>query len=63
MARPKECKAYADPLIDEVRGVRRAISEAFDNDVEKLCDYLQQIEEQHQGRVIKPVQKLARGSR
>ena len=55
MRKNKNDKPYSDPLIDEVREVRRALSETFQNDAEKLCDYLQHIEEQHQGRVIKPV--------
>jgi hypothetical protein len=33
-----------DPLIDEVRSIRKAISDQFDNDVDRLCDYLQQRE-------------------
>lgn len=35
---------YADPLIDEVRAIRRAISEAYDNDVWKLGDHLKEVE-------------------
>ena len=58
MSRAKDHKSSADPLVDEVRGVRKALSETFDNDVEKLCDYLRHIEEQHQERVAKPVQDL-----
>ena len=59
MMKNKNDKPYPDPLIDEVREVRRALSETFQNDVEKLCDYLQRIEEQHQERVVKPVQVIS----
>ena len=55
----KNDKPYSDPLIDEVREVRRALSATFQNDVDKLCDYLQRIEEQHQERVVKPVQVIS----
>ncbi|NKC11149.1 MAG: hypothetical protein GKR94_02760 [Gammaproteobacteria bacterium] len=58
MNHPKEHKSYVDPLVDEVRDVRKALSETFDNDIKKLCDYLRRIEEQHQDRIIKPVQDL-----
>ena len=30
----------ADPLIDEVRRIRRSICEQFGNDVDRLCDHL-----------------------
>ena len=31
----------ADPLIDEVRRIRRSICEQFGNDVDRLCDHLE----------------------
>ena len=40
-------QAMSDPLIDEVRAIRRAISEQYDNDVDRLCDHLQELERQH----------------
>ena len=43
-----------DPLIDEVRAIRRAISEQFGNDVDQLCDYLQELERQHPERLVEP---------
>ena len=43
-----------DPLIDDVRAVRRAISDQFDNDVDRLCEHLRQREEQHPQRLTKP---------
>ncbi len=42
-----------DPLIDEVRAIRRRLSERFGNDVDRLADHLKTIEKQHKGRVIK----------
>jgi len=43
-----------DPLIDEVRAIRRKISDRFGNDVTRLIDHLRCIEKQHPGRVVKP---------
>ncbi len=43
-----------DPLIDEVRAIRRAISEQFGNDVGRLCDHLQELERQHPERLVQP---------
>jgi hypothetical protein len=37
-----------DPLIDEVRSIRRAISDQYGNDVDRLCDHLQELERQHE---------------
>ncbi len=41
-----------DPLIDEFRAIRRAISERFDNDVDKLIDHLQHRQREHADRVV-----------
>jgi hypothetical protein len=41
-----------DLLIDEVREIRRRISERFDNDIDKLCDHLQEIEKQHPEKLM-----------
>lgn len=43
-----------DPLIDEVRAVRKAISDQFDNDVDRLCDHLRQLEKRDAHRLVKP---------
>lgn len=43
-----------DPLIQEVRDMRRELSNRFGNDVTKLCDYLREIESQYPGRVVAP---------
>ncbi len=34
----------SDPLIDEVRAVRKELSDRFGNDVGRLCEYLRQVE-------------------
>lgn len=41
-----------DPLIDELREIRRKICEEFDNNVEKLCDHLQELEREHPERLV-----------
>ena len=33
-----------DPLVDEVRSIRREISERFGNDVDRLCEHLESLE-------------------
>ena len=57
MSQPNEHTSYMDSLVDEVRRVRKALADTFENDIDKLCEYLRQIEEQHQERVINPVQE------
>ena len=47
----------SDPLIDEVRQIREKLSKLFNNDVEKLCDHLQEQEQQHPERLIEPGEK------
>jgi len=43
-----------DPVIDEVRAVRKAIADQFENDIDKLCDELQRREQEHPDRIAKP---------
>ena len=40
-------QSVSDPLIDEVRSIRREISERYGNDVDRLCDHLRELERQH----------------
>ncbi len=40
----------ADALIDEVRGIRREISERFGGDVDRLCDHLATIMQDYEAR-------------
>ena len=54
MPEPSQPETYPDPLIDEVRTIRKAISDEFDNDVDRLCDHLQGREAEHQDRVVRP---------
>lgn len=53
MTEPKH-DALPDPLIDEVRAIRRAILEECGNDLAKLVDRLREIERQHPERVVQP---------
>jgi len=36
----------ADPLIDEVRAIRREVSAEFGNDAERLCAHLREVEQE-----------------
>ena len=40
----------ADPLIDEVRAIRRSICDEFGNDVEKLVEHLRAVEAEYRTR-------------
>ncbi|MGA2442269.1 MAG: hypothetical protein ABSH08_15050 [Tepidisphaeraceae bacterium] len=40
----------ADPLIDEVRAIRRSICDLFGEDVEKLAEHLRAVEREYRGR-------------
>ncbi|HZZ28384.1 MAG TPA: hypothetical protein VFE46_10320 [Pirellulales bacterium] len=42
-----------DPVIDEIREVRRRISAQFDHDPARLVAYYQQLQEQHRDRLMK----------
>ena len=43
----------SDPLIDEIREIRRTISEAHGNNVLRLGKHLQEIQRRHPGRLIR----------
>ena len=47
-------RGTTDPLVDEVRAIRRRICEEFGNDVEKLCDHLAELEQRHAERLVIP---------
>jgi hypothetical protein len=51
-----------DPLIEDVRRVRVALSEQFGNDVRRLCEYLRQLESQFPERIATPRRSRDRGS-
>lgn len=42
-----------DPLLDEVREMRRQLIERFDGDLDRLAEYLREIERRHPERVIR----------
>ena len=50
----KDNPVAGDPLIDEIRSIRKAISDQFGNDVDRLCDHLQQLEKKHKERIGLP---------
>ncbi|NOT01731.1 MAG: hypothetical protein HOP29_14005 [Phycisphaerales bacterium] len=54
MSGQKPTTRATDPLIDEIREIRREIAEQFDNDIHKLCDHLRQLEQCHGDRLIRP---------
>jgi hypothetical protein len=43
-----------DPIVDEVRSIRRELSARFANDVGKLCEHLRQIEAGYSNRLVQP---------
>ena len=49
-----ETRDAPDPLIEEVRSVRRALSEQTGNDVDRLCERLREIEKENASRVVTP---------
>lgn len=40
----------ADPLIDEVRTIRRSICDLFEQDMDKLVEHLRSVEQEYSGR-------------
>jgi hypothetical protein len=48
----KDGLTHPDPLVDEVRAVRRGISERFGNDVNQLCAHLREVQRRYGGRVV-----------
>lgn len=44
--------APEDPVIAEVRAVRRELAERFGNDIDALCDFLAEQEQQHPERLV-----------
>ena len=50
--------ATPDPLVDEVRAIRKRISDRFDNDVDRLMDHLDQVERSHQGPILSDPSEL-----
>jgi len=41
-----------DPVVAEIREVRRELSERFGDDIDALCDFLAEKEKQHEERLV-----------
>lgn len=41
-----------DPVVAEIREVRRELAERFGDDIDALCDFLVQQENQHKERLV-----------
>ena len=41
-----------DPVVAEIRSVRRELTERFGDDINALCDFLAQQEWQHEARLV-----------
>ena len=41
-----------DPVVTEIRAVRRELSERFGDDIDALCDFLAEHEKQHEDRLV-----------
>jgi hypothetical protein len=49
----QKAQPVADPLISEVRTARKDLCARFDNDIEKLCAHLREIEKRQKARLVK----------
>ena len=43
-----------DAIVDEVRAIRAKLSARFDNDIDKLCEYLRRKEAEYGDRIVQP---------
>ena len=50
MTEEQTSKHAPDPLIDEIRAVRRELSGQFGNNVFRLGEYLRKVENEHEAR-------------
>jgi len=41
-----------DAVVEEIRAVRQELSERFGDDINALCDFLEQQEQQHADRLV-----------
>lgn len=48
-----------DPVMAEIRAVRRELSDRFGDNVDALCDFLAQQEQQHEDRLVNRPPKAA----
>jgi hypothetical protein len=54
-AETKPLPPQSDPLIDEIRAIRRILSEQASNDVGKLYEQLERIEREQAHRLVRQV--------
>ena len=47
-----------DPLIDEIRAIRKELSDRFDNDPIKLGQYLMELQKQYADRLVQPTPRV-----
>jgi hypothetical protein len=52
MSEPRK-PSRSDPLIDEIREIRKRISEAHGNDVRRLCEHLRELEARYPERIVR----------
>jgi len=52
MSSNQQAPGRPDPLVDEVRTMRRTISEELGQDVGRLCEHLRHLEAAHRDRVV-----------
>ena len=53
MSQERDKNQGADPLIEEIREIRRKISDAHGNDVFRLGKHLQEIQGSYLGRLVR----------
>lgn len=54
MENPNARVPMCDPNVDEIRAIRAKLSARFDNDIDKLCEYLRRKEAEYGDRVVQP---------
>lgn len=52
-----------DPAIDEIRKIRREISQEFENDIRKLCEHLMEYQKQFSDRLVTSPADVAKARR
>ena len=63
MKNPSTRAPMPDPNVEEIRAIRARLSERFDNDIDKLCEYLRRKEAEYGDRVVKPGSLTSKGPR
>ena len=54
MRNPRARVPMPDPNVDEIRAIRAKLSARFDNDIDKLCEYLRRKEAEYGDRIVQP---------